>query len=83
VVKSTGCPSKGSEFNSQQPHGGSQASIMGFDALFWHTGLHVDRVHIHNINKSKKNILKKKLFFFKKKSKKTVQAKIIGFKYCS
>jgi hypothetical protein len=23
------------EFNSQQPHGGSQASIMGSDALFW------------------------------------------------
>jgi hypothetical protein len=25
----------GSEFNSQQPHGGSQPSLMGSDALFW------------------------------------------------
>jgi hypothetical protein len=23
------------EFNSQQPHGGSQPSVMGSDALFW------------------------------------------------
>ena len=31
VFKSTNqCP----EFNSQQPHGGSQPSVMGFDALF-------------------------------------------------
>jgi hypothetical protein len=26
VVKSTGCPSRGSEFNSQQPQDGSQLS---------------------------------------------------------
>jgi hypothetical protein len=26
---------RGPEFNSQQPHGGSQPSIMGSDALFW------------------------------------------------
>ena len=25
----------GSEFNSQQPHDGSQASVMGSDVLFW------------------------------------------------
>ena len=25
----------GPEFNSQQPHGGSQSSVMGSDALFW------------------------------------------------
>jgi hypothetical protein len=25
----------GPEFNSQQPHGGSQPSVMGSDALFW------------------------------------------------
>jgi hypothetical protein len=31
VVKSTDCSSEGPEFNSQQPHGGSQPS----DALFW------------------------------------------------
>jgi hypothetical protein len=33
-VKSTDCSSKGPEFNSQQPHGGSQPSIIGSDALF-------------------------------------------------
>jgi hypothetical protein len=31
----TACSSRGSEFNSQQPHGGSQPSVMGSDALFW------------------------------------------------
>jgi hypothetical protein len=35
VVKSTDCSSRGPEFNSQQPHGGSQPSVMEFDALFW------------------------------------------------
>jgi hypothetical protein len=35
VVKSTDCSSTGPEFNSQQPHGGSQLSVIGFDALFW------------------------------------------------
>jgi hypothetical protein len=34
-VKNTDCSSRGSELNSQQPHGGSQPSVMGFDALFW------------------------------------------------
>jgi hypothetical protein len=29
VVKSTDCSSRGPEFNSQQPHGGSQPSVMG------------------------------------------------------
>jgi hypothetical protein len=33
VVKSTDCFSRGPEFNSQQPHGGSQPSVMGSDAL--------------------------------------------------
>ena len=33
----TGCSSRGPEFNSQQPHSGSQPSIMRSDALFWHT----------------------------------------------
>jgi hypothetical protein len=28
-------PSRGHEFNSQQPHGGSQPSVMRSDALFW------------------------------------------------
>jgi hypothetical protein len=35
VVKSTDCSSRGPEFNSQQPHGGSQPSVVGFDTHFW------------------------------------------------
>jgi hypothetical protein len=35
VIKSTYCSSEGPEFKSQQPHGGSQPSIMRYDALFW------------------------------------------------
>jgi hypothetical protein len=35
VVKSTNCSSKGPEFKSQQPHGGSQPSVMRSDVLFW------------------------------------------------
>ena len=35
AVKSTGCSSRGPEFNFQQPHGGSQPSVMASDALFW------------------------------------------------
>jgi hypothetical protein len=35
VVRSTDCSSRGPEINSQQPHGGSQPSVMGSDALFW------------------------------------------------
>jgi hypothetical protein len=35
AVKSTDCSFKGPEFKSQQPHDGSQPSVMGSDALFW------------------------------------------------
>jgi hypothetical protein len=35
TVKSTDCSSEGPEFKSQQPHGGSQPSLMRSDALFW------------------------------------------------
>jgi hypothetical protein len=35
AVKSIDCSSEGPEFKSQQPHGGSQPSIMRSDALFW------------------------------------------------
>jgi hypothetical protein len=35
VVKSTDCSSEGPEFKSQQPHGGSQTSIIKSDVLFW------------------------------------------------
>jgi hypothetical protein len=34
VVKSTDCSSRSPEFNSQQPHGGSQPSVMESNALF-------------------------------------------------
>jgi hypothetical protein len=34
-VKSTDCSSEGPEFKSQQPHGGSQPSVMRSDALLW------------------------------------------------
>jgi hypothetical protein len=36
AVKSTDCSSEGPEFKSQQPHGGSQPSVMRSDALFWY-----------------------------------------------
>jgi len=35
VVKSTDCSSRGPEFNSQQPHGGSQPSVIESNAFFW------------------------------------------------
>ena len=36
AVKSTDCcSSRGPDFNSQQPHGDSQPSVMQSDALFW------------------------------------------------
>jgi hypothetical protein len=34
AVKSIDCSSRGPEFKSQQPHGGSQPSVMRSDALF-------------------------------------------------
>jgi hypothetical protein len=35
AAKSTDYSSEGPEFKSQQPHGGSQPSVMRSDALFW------------------------------------------------
>jgi hypothetical protein len=35
AVRSTDCSSRGPVFISQQPHGGLQPSVMGFDAFFW------------------------------------------------
>ena len=35
MVKSTDCSTRGPEFNSQQPCGSPQPSVMGSDALFW------------------------------------------------
>jgi hypothetical protein len=42
VVKSTVCFSRGPEFDSRQPNGGSQPSIMGSDALFWYAALYAE-----------------------------------------
>lgn len=46
-VESTGCTSRGLEFNSQTSHGGSQPSVVRSGALFWHAGIHADRAFIH------------------------------------
>jgi hypothetical protein len=46
-VKSTDCPDRGPEFNSQQPHGGSQPSVMGSDALFWCVWRQWQCIHIY------------------------------------
>ena len=48
-VKNTDCSSRGPEFrgpefNSQQPHGGSQPSIMRTGTLFCPVGIHGDRM---------------------------------------
>jgi hypothetical protein len=50
AVKSTGCSSKGPEFNSQQSHGGLQPSVKGPDALFWCIWKQLQCSHIHKIN---------------------------------
>jgi hypothetical protein len=34
-VRAPDCSSEGSEFKSQQPHGGSQPSVTRSDSLFW------------------------------------------------
>jgi len=47
VVKSTDCSSRGPEFKSQQPHGGSQPSVMGSDALFWFVWGQLQCIHIN------------------------------------
>jgi hypothetical protein len=52
VVKSTGCSSRGPEFNPQQPHGGSQPSMRGSDALFWLVDVYAAE---HSKKKKKKN----------------------------
>ena len=49
--KSTNCSSKGPEFKSQQPHGGSQPSVMWSDALFWCVWREWQCTHMHKINK--------------------------------
>jgi hypothetical protein len=34
-VRAPDCSSEGLKFKSQQPHGGSQPSVMRSDSLFW------------------------------------------------
>jgi hypothetical protein len=54
------CSSRGSEFNSQLPHSGSQPSVMGSDALFWCVSIQLQCAHINEIkfkNKNKKKCL--------------------------
>jgi hypothetical protein len=46
-LKSTDCSSEGPEFKSQQPHSGSQPSVMRSHALFW--SLKTATVYLHII----------------------------------
>ena len=43
AVKSIACSSKGPEFNSQQPHGGPQPSVLRSGALFWLTAYKINK----------------------------------------
>ena len=47
AVKSTNCSPRGPEFNSQQPHGGSQPLVVGSDALFWCVWRQLHCAHTH------------------------------------
>ena len=42
-IKSTGWSSRSPEFNSQQPLGGSQPSVVRSGALFWRAGMHAGK----------------------------------------
>jgi hypothetical protein len=50
-VKSTGCSSRGTEFNSLHPQGSSQPSVMRSDALFWPAGIYAGRTLYIEVNK--------------------------------
>jgi hypothetical protein len=52
--KSTDCSSEGPEFKSQQPHGGSQPSVMGSDALFWCVWSQLQSTYLNKLKKKKK-----------------------------
>ena len=54
VVKSTDYSTRGPEFNSQQPHSGSQQSVMWSDALFWCVWRQWQCTHIYKISESLK-----------------------------
>jgi hypothetical protein len=63
VVKSTDCFSRGPEFNSQQPHDGSQPSITESDALFWHAVVYAAEYSYNKLKKKRKKERKKKSCF--------------------
>jgi hypothetical protein len=54
AAKNTDCPSRGAEFNSQQPHGGSQPSVIRSDALFCCVWRQLQYTPIHKIVFKKK-----------------------------
>jgi hypothetical protein len=56
AIKSPGCSSRGPEFNSKCLYGGSQPSVLGSDAPFWHAGMHAERALIRKINTSLKKL---------------------------
>ena len=64
-VRAPDCSSEGPEFKFQQPHGGSQPSVMRSDSLFWY--LKTATVYLHIINKI--NLKKKKTRKTKQKPK--------------
>jgi hypothetical protein len=47
AIKSTSCSSRGPEFNSQQPHGGSHPCVIRSDSLFSPAGIHADEALIY------------------------------------
>jgi hypothetical protein len=49
--ESTDCSVRGPEFNSQQPLGVSQPSVIRSGTLFWYAGIHAGRT-LYIINKS-------------------------------
>jgi hypothetical protein len=51
-VRATDCSSEGPEFKSQQPHGGSQPSVMSSDALLWGVWRQLQCIYIKSINQS-------------------------------
>ena len=53
VVKSTGCSSRGPEFNSQESHGGSQPSVMESDAFFCYASTH-EKTALNTLKKKKR-----------------------------
>jgi len=54
VVKSTDWSSRGPEFNSHKPHGGSQPSAMRSGALFWYVWRQPQCTHINKMNIKRK-----------------------------